>query len=72
MGTHYTQVGKWIKDAIKIGILSNTAPYVRRCLAAEFAVRANFTPLVNGPAMYRLKRGRKPKTTPVEVDQQAA
>jgi hypothetical protein len=35
MNAHFTQVGKWRQRAVEMGILSNTAPYVRRSLAAE-------------------------------------
>ena len=71
MSAHFTQVAMWRRRAIEMGILSNTAPYVRRSLAAEFAVKAGFSPLADGPAMYKVKRGRRPKTMPVGLDQAA-
>jgi Bifunctional DNA primase/polymerase, N-terminal len=71
MNAHFTQVAKWRQRAVEMGILSNTAPYVRRSLAAEFAVKAGFSPLADGPAMYKVKRGRKPKNIRVELDQAA-
>lgn len=71
MNVHFTQVGKWRQRAVQMGILSNTAPYVRRSLAAEFAVKAGFSPLTDGPAMYKAKRGRRPKTIPAELVQVA-
>jgi hypothetical protein len=71
MNVHYTQIGKWRQRAVGMGILSITAQYVRRSLAAEFAVKAGFSPLADGPALYKVKRGRRPKTMPVEQDQAA-
>ena len=71
MNVHCTQVGKWRQRAVEMGILSITAQYVRRSLAAEFAVKAGFSPLADGPALYKVKRGRRPKTMPVEQDQAA-
>jgi len=53
-----------------MGFLTPTARYVRLRLADEFAVRAGFSPLADGPALYKVKRGRKPKK-PVEFDQAA-
>jgi hypothetical protein len=71
MNAHFTQVGKWRQRAMEMGILSITARYVRRSLAAEFAVKAEFSPLADGPALYKVKRGRRPKTLPVEQEQAA-
>jgi hypothetical protein len=70
-GVCFTQVAKWRQRAVKMGILSRTASYVRHRLADEFAVKAGFSPLADGPAMYEVKRGRRPKTKPVELDQAA-
>jgi len=71
INVHFTQVAKWRVRAVEMGILSKTSNYVRRSLADEFSVKAGFTPLADGPALYRVKRGRKPKTLPVEADQAA-
>jgi hypothetical protein len=71
MGVHFTQVAKWRQRAVEMGILSNTAPYVRRRLAAEFAVKAGFSPLADGPALYEAKRGRRPTTKADEQNQAA-
>jgi hypothetical protein len=71
MNVHCTQVGKWRQRAVKMGILTKTSGYVRRRLADEFAVNAGFSPLADGPAQYKVKRGRRPKTTPTELDQVA-
>ena len=60
MNAHFTQVAKWRRRAIEDGILSNTSRYVRRSLADEFAVKADFYPLDDGPSRYTVKRGRKP------------
>jgi hypothetical protein len=70
MNAHFTQVGKWRQKAVGMGILSKTSRYVRRRLADEFAVKPGFSPLSDGPAVYKVKRGRKPKK-PVELDQAA-
>lgn len=71
MNTHFTQVGKLRRRAVEMGILLKTSNYVRRSLADEFAVKAGFSPLADGPALYKVKRGRKPKTMTVEQDQAA-
>lgn len=71
MNAHYTQVAKWRRRAVDMGILSKTSQYVRRRLADEFAVKAGFSPLADGPDPYKVKRGRKPKTDPVGLDQVA-
>jgi hypothetical protein len=68
MNVHFTQVSKWRRRAVEIGILSNTSKYVRRSLADEFAVKAGFSPLADGPDLYKVKRGRKPKK-PMELEQ---
>ena len=70
MNAHFTQVAKWRRRAVEMGILSITSRYVRRSLADEFAVKTGFSPLADGPAPYKVKRGRKPKK-PVELDQAA-
>jgi hypothetical protein len=70
MNAHFTQVAKWRRRAIEMGIVSNTSKYVRRSLADEFAVKTGFSPLADDPALYKVKRGRKPKK-PVELDQAA-
>jgi hypothetical protein len=71
MNVHHTQVSKWRQRAVEMGILSNTAPYVRRSLAAEFAVKAGFSPLADGPSLYKVKRGRRRKTMPVGKERAA-
>jgi hypothetical protein len=71
MSAHFTQVAKWRRRAVEMGILLITSRYVRRRLADEFAVKAGFSPLGDGPHLYKVQRGRKPKTTPVELDQAA-
>jgi hypothetical protein len=70
MNVNFTQVARWRRRAVEMGILSNTSRYVRRSLADEFAVKAGFSPLADGPAMYKVKRGRKPKQ-PIALDQAA-
>ncbi len=69
MNAHHTQVAKWRRRAVEMGILSNTSRYVRRRLADEFTVKAGFSPLTDGPALYKVKRGRKPRTKPIELEQ---
>jgi bifunctional DNA primase/polymerase-like protein len=71
MNAHFTQVAKWRRRAIEMGILTNTARYVRRTLADEFAVKAGFSPLADGPALFKVKRGRRPKPKPIELDRAA-
>jgi hypothetical protein len=71
MNAHFTQVARWRRKAVEMGILTNTSRYVRRSLADEFAVKAGFSPLADGPALYKVKRGRRPKTKPVELKQVA-
>jgi hypothetical protein len=66
MGAHFTQVAKWVRKAIEMGILKQTAHHVRRRLAAEYAVDAGFSALDDGPDHYKVKRGR-PKTVRVEL-----
>ena len=61
MNVHFTQLAKWRRKAMEMGILSKTSRYVRRRLADEFAVKTGFSPLADGPALYKVKRGRKPK-----------
>ena len=71
MNAHFTQVSKWRRRAMEMGILANTSRYVRRSLADEFSVKTGFSPLDDGPDLYKVKRGRRPKTIPVELDQVA-
>lgn len=66
MNVHFTQVAKWRQKAREMGILSLTSRYVRRNLADEFTVKAGFSPLADGAAKYKVKRGRKPKN-PVKL-----
>ena len=62
MGSHFTQVRRWRIRAETMGILTKVSGYVSRRLADEFSVMADFSPLTDGPAMYKARPGRKKKT----------
>ena len=61
MGVSFKEVSKWRDRAIHAGFIKRTSKYVRRQLADEFQVLDGFSPLIDGPARYKVKRGRKPK-----------
>jgi hypothetical protein len=61
MGSHFTQVRRWRMKAEKTGILTKVSGYVSRRLADEFTVKADFSPLTDGPAQYKARPGRKKK-----------
>jgi hypothetical protein len=61
MAVHFTQVRRWRMKAEKMGILTKVSGYVSRRLADEFSVKAGFSPLTDGPAIYKARPGRKEK-----------